>query len=162
MKVILNENKELVESIKAKIKDNNGHCPCAIVKNADTKCICKDFRDKCANGYLGECNCGLYKSIPSIVYIYGDTHYTNEILHWNDYFSKMGFIVFMPELFRPYKLTDEQIVSLKNVYEQKLHFADTIFIVDRYGEITEKMKKLIDAAKKLGKKIMYASETDTK
>lgn len=160
MKIVLNQNSEVVESIKAQLKENKGYCPCAVTKNTDTKCICKDFKDKCAAGYIGECNCGLYKSVPSIVYVCGDMHYKDEILQWSDYFSKLGYLVFLPELSRPYKLTDEQITNLANIREQKLHFSDTIFIVDSYGIVTEADKKIVDAAKKLGKKIQYASEMD--
>ena len=59
----LNSNKEIVTSIREKLKENGGYCPCALVKNKDTKCMCKDFRDKIDNDYKGECHCGLYVSI---------------------------------------------------------------------------------------------------
>ena len=52
----LNEDKELVDSIKEKLKENNGFCPCKLVKNEDTKCMCKEFREQTE----GECHCGLY------------------------------------------------------------------------------------------------------
>lgn len=38
------------------LKDNNGFCPCAIEKNEDTKCMCKEFREMAS----GTCHCGLY------------------------------------------------------------------------------------------------------
>jgi len=41
------------------LKANNGYCPCKIIKNEDTKCICKEFMEQ----DLGECHCGLYKKI---------------------------------------------------------------------------------------------------
>ena len=52
----LNENKELVAEIRQKLKDNNNYCPCKLVKNEDTKCMCKEFRTQ----EEGECHCGLY------------------------------------------------------------------------------------------------------
>lgn len=55
-----NTDVELVKEIRARIKDNGGYCPCALEHTPDTKCMCKDFRNKIANGYLGECTCGLY------------------------------------------------------------------------------------------------------
>lgn len=56
MQIKLNDDKELVEEIKRKLKENNGFCPCSLIKNEDTKCMCKEFREmKC-----GECHCGLY------------------------------------------------------------------------------------------------------
>ena len=56
MKIELNPDKELVAEIRAKLKNNNGYCPCVFVKNEDTKCICKEFREMDE----GMCHCGLY------------------------------------------------------------------------------------------------------
>ena len=52
----VNKNKKLVAEIKQRIKDNNGYCPCRLLKNEDTKCMCKEFRDMTE----GTCRCGLY------------------------------------------------------------------------------------------------------
>jgi ferredoxin-thioredoxin reductase catalytic subunit len=57
MKVEVNKDKELVKEIRQKLKENNGFCPCSIIKSDDTKCICKDFRE---SQELGYCHCGLY------------------------------------------------------------------------------------------------------
>ena len=56
MKIRSNPNKELVKEIREKLKENNGYCPCKIVKNKDTKCICKEFIEQ----GLGPCHCVLY------------------------------------------------------------------------------------------------------
>ena len=45
------------DDILAAVKANDGYCPCRRVKNEDTKCMCKEFRE----GGLGECHCGLYE-----------------------------------------------------------------------------------------------------
>lgn len=59
--VVLNDDKELVEAIKEALVENNGYCPCSIVRNDDTKCMCKEFRE---NGKIGEtCHCGLFKKV---------------------------------------------------------------------------------------------------
>jgi hypothetical protein len=47
------DNEDIVEAIKS----NGGYCICAVVKNSDTKCMCKEFRDQ----EEGICHCGLYK-----------------------------------------------------------------------------------------------------
>lgn len=44
------------EYIKQQVKDNDGFCPCKILKNKDTKCMCKEFREQ----EKGVCHCGLY------------------------------------------------------------------------------------------------------
>lgn len=63
MKIVVNKDKELVKEIREKIKQNNGHCCCAIVFNDDNMCMCKEFREKIANKELGFCDCGLYELI---------------------------------------------------------------------------------------------------
>lgn len=60
IKVSTNSDKELVKEIRAKIKENNGYCACAISFNEDNKCMCKEFREQISNGIVGECHCGLY------------------------------------------------------------------------------------------------------
>ena len=47
------------DNIAAAVKANDGYCPCRRVKNEDTKCMCKEFRES----GLGECHCGLYEKI---------------------------------------------------------------------------------------------------
>lgn len=52
----VNRNEEFAKSIMQKIKDNQGYCPCKLIKTEDTKCICKEFKEQ-ENGW---CSCGLY------------------------------------------------------------------------------------------------------
>ena len=56
MAIRLSDDKELVEEIRHKLKENDGYCPCRIEKNDDTKCMCKEFREQ----EDGECHCGLF------------------------------------------------------------------------------------------------------
>ena len=60
MKIVLNKDDVLVEYIRKRLRDNNGYCPCAIVQDDDTKCMCKAFREQKNEG---ECHCGLYVKI---------------------------------------------------------------------------------------------------
>lgn len=56
-----NQNKEFVATMREKLKENDGYCPCMLEKNPNTKCMCEEFRSQ----PLGECHCGLYvKSLP--------------------------------------------------------------------------------------------------
>ena len=52
----VSDDKEVVELIRQKLKDNEGFCPCRLEKTADTKCMCKEFREQ----EEGTCHCGLY------------------------------------------------------------------------------------------------------
>ena len=61
MSVRLNENKEIVETIKKGLKEKNGYCPCRLEINEDNKCICKEFREQIADSeFEGYCHCMLY------------------------------------------------------------------------------------------------------
>ena len=57
MQIKVNSDKELVKKIREKLHDNEGYCPCKLVKDQSTKCICKEFID---SSEPGPCHCGLY------------------------------------------------------------------------------------------------------
>ena len=57
MKITLNANKEKVQEIRQKLKENDGDCPCRIVKKPEYKCMCKEFVEQEQSGF---CHCGLY------------------------------------------------------------------------------------------------------
>ena len=60
-KVRFNDNKEIVETIKAGLKAKGGYCPCRLEKNEENKCICKEFREQIADpNFEGYCHCMLY------------------------------------------------------------------------------------------------------
>ena len=52
--MILNPDIEERKRIGQEVLANDKYCPCMIVKNEDTKCSCKDKREK------EICICGLY------------------------------------------------------------------------------------------------------
>jgi len=60
MKIVVNEDMEVVNAIREGLKNNEGYCPCMLFKTPDTKCMCKEFREKTTEGL---CHCGLYKKV---------------------------------------------------------------------------------------------------
>jgi ferredoxin-thioredoxin reductase catalytic subunit len=59
--VRLNENKEVVNTIREGLKRTGGYCPCRRTRTEDTKCMCKEFRDQIADpNFEGYCHCMLY------------------------------------------------------------------------------------------------------
>ena len=40
MRIVTNPDTEYVAEMRKKLKENAGYCPCSILKNADTKCMC--------------------------------------------------------------------------------------------------------------------------
>ena len=51
--------KEINPSLAELVKQNDGYCPCAIVRNKDTKCMCKEFRE----AESGVCHCGRFEKV---------------------------------------------------------------------------------------------------
>lgn len=61
MKIRLNENSEVTDTIQEGLKKNGGYCPCRIEKSEDTKCMCKEFREQIKDpNFEGYCHCLLY------------------------------------------------------------------------------------------------------
>lgn len=61
MAIRLNENEEIVRTIKEGLLKKDGYCPCKLQKTPDNKCICKEFRDQMADpNFEGYCHCMLY------------------------------------------------------------------------------------------------------
>ncbi len=61
MAVRLNENKEIVDTIKEGLRKKGGYCPCRMEIKEEYKCICKEFREQIADpDFEGYCHCMLY------------------------------------------------------------------------------------------------------
>ena len=59
MKIILNPDKEEAERILHAVKENDGYCPCRLLRIPENKCICQEFKEQ-EEGY---CHCGLYLKV---------------------------------------------------------------------------------------------------
>lgn len=61
MKIRLNEDEEIVNTIKKGLEAKGGYCPCKLGKSEDIKCMCKEFREQIADpNFYGYCHCRLY------------------------------------------------------------------------------------------------------
>ena len=61
MKIILNPDKKIVQSVQEGLKLKGGFCPCRLAKIEDNKCMCKEFREQIADpNFEGFCHCKLY------------------------------------------------------------------------------------------------------
>ena len=61
MGIRLNENAEVVRTVKEGLKKKGGYCPCRMEKSEDTKCICREFKEQIADpNFEGYCHCMLY------------------------------------------------------------------------------------------------------
>ena len=50
---------EINPNIRILVEQNDGYCPCAVIKNEDTKCICKEFKEQ----KIGKCYCGRFEKV---------------------------------------------------------------------------------------------------
>ena len=61
MKIRLNEDAEVVRTVKEGLKRTGGYCPCRLERTEENKCMCKEFREQIANpDFEGYCHCMLY------------------------------------------------------------------------------------------------------
>lgn len=61
MKIRLNENAEVVATVKEGLNRTGGYCPCVRERSEDTKCMCREFREQVKDpDFEGYCHCMLY------------------------------------------------------------------------------------------------------
>ncbi len=61
MKITLNPDKKIVETIKEGLKNKDGFCPCRLEKKPEYKCMCEEFKSQIADpDFEGFCHCMLY------------------------------------------------------------------------------------------------------
>lgn len=61
MKIRLNEDQEIVASVKEGLKRTGGYCPCRLQRTEENKCMCQEFREQIADeDFEGYCHCLLY------------------------------------------------------------------------------------------------------
>ena len=61
MGIRLNDDAEVVNTIKEGLKMKGGYCPCRMEKSEDTRCICREFKEQMADpDFEGYCHCMLY------------------------------------------------------------------------------------------------------
>lgn len=51
------------DNVQEAVDNNKGYCPCKVGHIPDNKCMCKQFKDLIANGYVGYCECGLFEAV---------------------------------------------------------------------------------------------------
>ena len=60
-KVRLNENPDVVNTVREGLKRTGGYCPCRLERTEANKCMCEEFKAQIADpDYEGYCHCFLY------------------------------------------------------------------------------------------------------
>ncbi len=144
------------KEIEEAIKENDGYCCCALEKNDDTKCICKDFREQ---DHFGFCHCGRYYKVLKTpkVCLCGSTRFKEIFFDIAKEFTLKGYIVTMPEVFvhRGDTIDEKDKEYLDEIHKAKIADADEIFVINKDGYIGESTKSEIEWAEELDKKIIY-------
>jgi len=61
MKIRLNEDEDIVRSVKEGLQRTGGYCPCRLARTEENKCMCLEFREQIKNpDFEGYCHCLLY------------------------------------------------------------------------------------------------------
>lgn len=61
MKIRLNQDTEIVATIKEGLKQTGGFCPCKRERTPENVCMCEEFRDQIKDpDFTGYCHCMLY------------------------------------------------------------------------------------------------------
>lgn len=52
------------EGFNRDLGENEGYCPCMLVKTPETKCMCEEFTKRLADSnFNGECHCGRFTTV---------------------------------------------------------------------------------------------------
>ena len=61
MRIRLNEDKEIVATVREGLIAKGGYCPCRVGKKPEFKCMCEEFRNQIADpDFEGLCHCKLF------------------------------------------------------------------------------------------------------
>lgn len=138
------------KKVEEAIKENDGYCCCALFKNEDTKCICKDFREQQKSGF---CHCGRYYKVLTAqkVYLCGraeseQTDFANAV---RDLVLE-GYIVMTPfTTEEDFNKKEKRLLSELN--KTQISECDIVYVIGNY----EDAKEEVQWAKELNKKIIF-------
>ena len=61
MKIRLNPDASVVETVREGLKRTGGYCPCRLERTEDNRCMCREFREQIKDpAFEGFCHCMLY------------------------------------------------------------------------------------------------------
>lgn len=61
MRIRLNDDKQIVATVREGLIAKGGFCPCRVGKKPEYKCMCEEFRNQIADpNFEGLCHCKLF------------------------------------------------------------------------------------------------------
>jgi hypothetical protein len=144
------ELKEIIEAVDA----NEGYCPCALEKNPDTKCMCKEFRD---NEDTDFCHCGRFYKVRDYetLALIGDVSEEDESMRYMEWYERLIYQDFVITGI-PLSLYDINYNSnrRKNLYRSIIAKSDAVLVLGHSQELSDLVLELIEWAGSIGKKVL--------
>ena len=155
-----NPDQEVFNEISEIIKNNDNYCCCAVTKDPDTLCMCKEFRDQKEGGF---CHCGRYYKVgdcPLIAIIHAPE---DEERAYNiaTVLTTQGFIVILPFYSDVmwYATHSDQFAEIQKA---KIEKADLVYVLNTSESAVEFLEEQICWAEDLKKKIIYEYNEEVK
>ena len=152
--IFKNPNEEEYEEITEAVKLNDDYCPCLSYKNDDTKCMCKEFRNKPETDF---CHCGRFYKVKNyenlaLIGDISDSDKWKNYIDWHERLSYQNFIV-TGILLNPF---DYHCGSEKhlNLCKSIIAKADAVVILGINQELQNIVSELIDWASAINKKVL--------
>ena len=141
---------EIVEAVKA----NDGYCPCLSVKNDDTKCMCKDFRDSKNTDF---CHCGRFYKIKNYetLALIGDTSEEDRASTYMEWYERLMYQDFIV-IGVPLDLYDVECGSEKyiNLCKSIIAKSDAVITLGIDQQLYSTANELLEWASRIGKKVL--------
>jgi prophage tail gpP-like protein len=93
-----------------------------------------------------------------VVTICGNREFKRTITKFAKNLEMGGDVVFTPAIHRQpknAKLTEEILERYKNIQRQKIEMADEVFVINKDGQINNEVRKEVEYARSLGKKLIF-------
>jgi hypothetical protein len=149
-----NPNEEEYKEIVEAVESNEGYCPCALTKDDDTKCMCKEFRESDDTDF---CHCGRFYKVKNYetLALLGDVSEDESALHyidWHERFIHQDFVV----LGIPLNLYDMNCGSVKhfNLCKAIIAKSDALIVLGHDQKLYSMIADLIEWAGFIGKKVL--------
>ena len=149
-----NPNEVAFKEISEAVKANDNYCCCAITKDDDTKCMCKEFRDSKETDY---CHCGRFYKVKNYetLALLGDTAEDESVINYMNWYERLvhqDFIV----LGIPLNLYDIHCGSVNhfNLCKSIIAKADALIVLGHDQKLYPMVSDLMEWAESIGKKIL--------
>ena len=153
IKVFPNPNTEVLKDITTAIEENEGYCCCAIEKNDDSKCMCKEFRESRDDGF---CHCGRFFKVkePPIITILCHPRDIDEATTIADNLAPQGFIVLTPH-YGDEGWYARNKAAFDSLQRSQIFKADLVIVINNSQEAVDFLEGEIYWAEDLQKKIIF-------